>query len=215
MLQGSSATVGAKEKGIGVSQTMQSVPTASLGSREYLTAGDLSRALTVDLKTVHNWVGRGRLVCRRTAGGHMRFTRTEVVRFVRRVGTPVPQELALAAPRAVCAGLAREYAALIGALPSESLYAALLEFAIGEYDILAINLDVFPRVDGRELTTCIRRNRQTCDLALIIICSSPDTCRSVVRSGADVAVLSQTDLPQALIWVTGWESSPSEERSCA
>ena len=58
-----------------------------------LTAGDLSRILHVDLKTVHNWVAAGHLFGRRTAGRHLRFARASVVRFARQYGYPIPTGL--------------------------------------------------------------------------------------------------------------------------
>ncbi len=58
-----------------------------------LTAGDLSRLLGVDLKSVHNWERRELLKGRRTPGGHLRFRRLEVIRFLRACGLEAPVEL--------------------------------------------------------------------------------------------------------------------------
>ena len=57
-----------------------------------LTSGDLARSLAVDLKTVHRWVQRGVLRGHRTKGGHLRFRRVEVVRFLRQRRLPIPEE---------------------------------------------------------------------------------------------------------------------------
>lgn len=57
--------------------------------RKY-TAQDLADICEVDLKTIHHWVTRGKLPERRTHGGHLRFRRPEVVRFLRRHGYPLP-----------------------------------------------------------------------------------------------------------------------------
>lgn len=58
-----------------------------------LTSGELSRLLGVDLKTIHNWVNQGHLQGRRTSGRHLRFDRSQVVRFMRDYEYPIPGSL--------------------------------------------------------------------------------------------------------------------------
>jgi excisionase family DNA binding protein len=55
-------------------------------SKAFLKASDLARYCLVDLKTVHKWVQIGALPHFRTPGGHIRFHRDEVERFVREQG---------------------------------------------------------------------------------------------------------------------------------
>jgi excisionase family DNA binding protein len=52
------------------------------------TASDLAALFQVDLKTIHNWVDRGRLDGFRTPGRHPRFTRENIEAFVTRGGYP-------------------------------------------------------------------------------------------------------------------------------
>ncbi|MBX3191766.1 MAG: helix-turn-helix domain-containing protein [Labilithrix sp.] len=52
----------------------------------------------VDLKTVHHWADRGRIVHHRTEGRHLRFRRNDVVRFLRAHGYPLPEGLTRARP---------------------------------------------------------------------------------------------------------------------
>jgi excisionase family DNA binding protein len=72
------------------------------GVREkLLTASDLATLCEVDLKTIHNWVDRGRIAHFRTPGRHLRFRAADVAEFLRAWGYSVPRELAKASSRTV------------------------------------------------------------------------------------------------------------------
>lgn len=72
------------------------------GSREkLLTASDLASLCEVDLKTIHNWVDRGRIAHFRTPGRHLRFRAADVAEFLRAWGYTVPRELARATSKLV------------------------------------------------------------------------------------------------------------------
>lgn len=74
------------------------------GVREkLLTASDLAALCEVDLKTIHNWVDRGRISHFRTPGRHLRFRAADVAEFLRAWGYAVPRELARATSRLVMA----------------------------------------------------------------------------------------------------------------
>jgi excisionase family DNA binding protein len=60
---------------------------------------DVARLCDVDLKTVHNWVNKGKLRCRRTEGRHLRIQRVDLVAFLRERGTAMPEGLQEARPR--------------------------------------------------------------------------------------------------------------------
>jgi excisionase family DNA binding protein len=64
-----------------------------------LTASDLAALCEVDLKTIHNWVDRGRINHFRTPGRHLRFRAADVVEFLRAWGYTVPRELARASAK--------------------------------------------------------------------------------------------------------------------
>src|SRR5512133_2363144 len=66
-----------------------------------LTASDLAALCEVDLKTIHNWVDRGRIAHFRTPGRHLRFRAADVADFLRAWGYTVPRELARASSRTV------------------------------------------------------------------------------------------------------------------
>jgi len=72
------------------------------GVREkLLTASDLATLCEVDLKTIHNWVDRGRIAHFRTPGRHLRFRAADVAEFLRAWGYSVPRELARASARTI------------------------------------------------------------------------------------------------------------------
>lgn len=72
------------------------------GVREkLLTASDLAALCEVDLKTIHNWVDRGRIAHFRTPGRHLRFRAADVAEFLRAWGYSVPRELARLSSRSV------------------------------------------------------------------------------------------------------------------
>src|SRR6187200_3072584 len=64
-----------------------------------LTASDLAALCEVDLKTIHNWVDRGRINHFRTPGRHLRFRAADVVEFLLAWGYSVPRELARASAK--------------------------------------------------------------------------------------------------------------------
>jgi len=66
-----------------------------------LTASDLAALCEVDLKTIHNWVDRGRIPHFRTPGRHLRFRAADVAEFLRAWGYSVPRELARASARTI------------------------------------------------------------------------------------------------------------------
>ena len=66
------------------------------GTREHsrqLTAVQVARYCGVDLKTIHNWVNKGKIPFRRTAGRHLRFRPLDVVDFLRAYGMDLPDAL--------------------------------------------------------------------------------------------------------------------------
>lgn len=53
--------------------------------RDYLTPGEVARALHVSPKTIIRWANEGRIPCTMTLGGHRRFRRADVEGVVARV----------------------------------------------------------------------------------------------------------------------------------
>lgn len=74
---------------------------ATMVGENLLGASAVARLCGVDLKTIHNWVDRGRIAHFRTPGRHLRFRPAEVSAFLRTWGYRVPRELARMASRSV------------------------------------------------------------------------------------------------------------------
>src|SRR4051812_13530504 len=78
-----------------------------------LTASDLAALCEVDLKTIHNWVDRGRIAHFRTPGRHLRFRAADVAEFLRAWGYSVPRELARASSRTIMVTGTKDTVALV------------------------------------------------------------------------------------------------------
>lgn len=92
------------------------------GVREkLLTASDLAALCEVDLKTIHNWVDRGRIAHFRTPGRHLRFRAADVAEFLRAWGYTVPRELARASSRTALLIGGKEVAAHVGRALGDSM----------------------------------------------------------------------------------------------
>ena len=165
-----------------------------------LTAGDVSRALRVDLKTVHNWVQRGLLHGTRTPGGHLRFLRTEVIRFLRRRARAVPSEIAVEHPIVVTVGID---APLPATECEVGVFDALLGFANRACDVIVFALEGFETGQAHELAAALARQPSTQGIAVIGVSDDPDLRRAFLGGGADLALPSLDPLPNAIDFVTG------------
>jgi excisionase family DNA binding protein len=182
-----------------------------------MTSGDLARLLDVDLKTIHNWVRNGHLQGRRTKGRHLRFSRTEVARFMRKFGYRIPDSIGDAPPRAVLAGFTpRERAEAqlsldgqIGARGAASmeeceyLFDAALLVASTEVDVLALALGRFDARFVEELLVALRRRPGTFGLSLVGVSESAQVRERFLAAGGHVALAQARELGPALLWLVG------------
>jgi excisionase family DNA binding protein len=98
-----------------------------------LTASDLAALCEVDLKTIHNWVDRGRIPHFRTPGRHLRFRAADVAEFLRAWGYSVPRELARMSSRVVMVVGNKDTSAHVTRALGEG---ATIRFASHPYDAL-------------------------------------------------------------------------------
>jgi excisionase family DNA binding protein len=66
---------------------------ASRARGRLLSATQVARFCGVDLKTIHNWVNKGKIPSRRTEGRHLRFRPLDVVDFLRAYEIGLPDSL--------------------------------------------------------------------------------------------------------------------------
>lgn len=183
-----------------------------------MTTGDIARLLCVDLKTIHNWVRHGHLRGPRTKGRHLRFHRTEVVRFMRRFGYVVPESLGVAVPRVLLVGLPvvsspcrmlREY---VHVEAHDSLFDAALVVAAGDYEVLVLDLDLFGVGHVVDLVTALRRRPVTQGVAIVAVSRVAEHRAQFVQAGGDIAIASPADLGVTVRWVTGTAAPQVAER---
>lgn len=178
----------------------------------HLTSGDISRLLQVDLKTVHNWVGRGQIQGRRTEGRHLRFARPEVVRFLRSVGQPVPAFLGNAPARLVVdtngrglGALARSLARGCEVSPCNGLFGCSLFVAGGQHEVAVLDLDSYAPRLTEEFVRAVRAWNVSEQLCLVGVASKTSTQRHFLRAGGDATVDAggEQQLRAVIRWLIG------------
>jgi excisionase family DNA binding protein len=178
--------------------------------RPHLTSGDLARLLHVDLKTIHNWVNQGHILGQRTKGRHLRFDRTELVRFMRRFGYPIPAPLAKARPHVLIEAQEGAKKTLLASLrrvtheTRAGIFDVVLELTSGSYEIVVLDIDRTQRAPIQQLVAALRRRADTRGLALVGMSRSSSRRRHFVADGGDAAVASSgPGLLAAIRWLTG------------
>jgi len=175
-----------------------------------MTSGDIARMLGVDPKTIHNWVRQGHLRGRRTKGGHLRFYRTDVVRFIRRFGYPIPVAIGEAVPRVMLVGASACHERVLRALGDSvavqryhCLFEASLVVASGDFEAIVIDLDHFEFAQVAEFIAALRGLAQTGGIAIVGVSRKADLREQVLGAGGDIAVAASTHLRATLGWLTG------------
>lgn len=127
------------------------------------TAADVARFCEVDLKTIHNWVGKNVLVHHRTPGRHLRFHRLDVIEFLRAYGYPVAEELRAVRPRVLlayrespqAAALKRALARKLEVIAYEDAFDALVSMVTAAPEALVLDVSLL----GSATARCIARLR--------------------------------------------------------
>jgi excisionase family DNA binding protein len=137
------------------------------GVREkLLTASDLATLCEVDLKTIHNWVDRGRIAHFRTPGRHLRFRAADVADFLRAWGYTVPRELAKASSRTVLVVGTKEAASQVSRALGDGLpvrhaahaYDALVLAGAAPADVYVVDVrDVAREIDVDAMLEALHR----------------------------------------------------------
>jgi excisionase family DNA binding protein len=68
---------------------------------DLFTAPQVAKLCSTDLKTIHNWVNRGKIRFFRTPGRHLRFRRQDILEFLNKFGYPIPDSFDAEKPRVV------------------------------------------------------------------------------------------------------------------
>ncbi len=171
-----------------------------------LTSGDIARLLDVDLKTVHNWVHLEHLSGLKTKGGHLRFHRSAVIQFMRRLGYPVPPRLGGTLPRVGMVSIPPT-----ASLTSpdirwecfERLFDAALAVAAGGFEVLVVDLDGVAIRQAIDLTLALRRREPTEGVVVVGISRNAEQREAFVTQGGDVAIGSERELAAVVRFLTG------------
>jgi excisionase family DNA binding protein len=145
-----------------------------------LTASDLAALCEVDLKTIHNWVDRGRIPHFRTPGRHLRFRAADVAEFLRAWGYSVPRELAKASARSILVVGTKDTFTQAGRALGDG---AVLKHATHPYDALILAgadpTDAFI-VDARAIASDIdvtpmleALHRASADATIVVLSDEP------------------------------------------
>jgi excisionase family DNA binding protein len=151
------------------------------GVREkLLTASDLASLCEVDLKTIHNWVDRGRIAHFRTPGRHLRFRAADVAEFLRAWGYTVPRELARQSARTVLVVGSKDTATHVTRALGESLplrhaahpYDALVFAGSDPADVYVVDLkEVAREVDADAMLEAL--HRASAQATFVVLCDEP------------------------------------------
>lgn len=164
------------------------------GEKKLLTASDLASLCQVDLKTIHNWVDRGRIAHFRTPGRHLRFRAADVADFLRTWGYTVPRELARASAKSVAFIGSEEALGIVSkALPGAAMkhlphpYDALVMAGADPPDVYIVDVaSVGNEVDVNRMLEVLHR---ACpQVALVALCDElpgmPSFVTRLARSDA-------------------------------
>ena len=138
-----------------------------------LSAVQVARFCGVDLKTIHNWVNKGKIPFRRTTGRHLRFRPLDVVDFLRAYEIGLPDALRnvrlhavvvhadVETLAAVCRPLSRRYDIAL----CSHVVDALLAVASNLPDVLVVG-DVSP-LDIRTIAARLHENEATSHVRVV------------------------------------------------
>lgn len=170
-----------------------------LGDREF-TSEEVAALCGVTRVTVADWIARGKLSVRWTAGGHRRIPRASLAEFMARQGYAVPR--IVENPRALVlllddelewrgrveADLERTGDMDVEALPPGM--GALLSIGARAPDALLIDTRM-PGFDTRQLFEAIRREPGLAETIVIALTTHDEEGPAVKRFGADAALPKQ------------------------
>jgi excisionase family DNA binding protein len=158
------------------------------------TAQDVARFCEVDLKTVHHWAERGKVAHFRTEGRHLRFRRTDVVRFLRAHGYPLPEALVRMKPTVAITPLdsvpltvdelAKKLASRFATRRFASGLAAIAHVLVDQPDAVVVSLDD-PTISGVRSVATLRAEIPWLVIAVV---GQEDALGEARTAGAEVVI---------------------------
>jgi excisionase family DNA binding protein len=171
---------------------------SKLQDKHQLTAGQVARALGVDLKTVHHWVARGHLKGTRTSGGHLRFCRMEVIRRLVTAGKAVPAPLLKNRFRVAVVGLAAIAATQFDVEVFTEFFDGLLALGNGNFDMVVVALDSLEPELVTDLAASLRRREDIVGIGVVGVTRDALRAERFLAAGADLVVESEAAVAPAV-----------------
>ena len=177
-------------------------------STEVLSTGDLCRMFKVNRVTVNDWVAAEKLPEFKTLGGHLRFRRGELARFLKERGVPLPPELKSAVTRILIVDdepsilntlsrriRARHPAAVVDT--ADNGVDAILKIGAKFPDILILDL-IMPKMDGMEVIRRLHANPHAADIKILAMSGYTRDAAEVLKAGAHAFFRKGSDLADLL-----------------
>lgn len=184
------------------------------GPRPYLTPNEVAGILMVSPVTVRQWAHKGLLRAELTLGGHRRFLRTEVERFVRENGLTQAQQEPAEARRLLVVDDDRQLAGYIQELLSE-IDGLCTELAFDGYEagikvmrfrphLVLMDL-MMPGLDGFEVCRRIKMDEQTRHIRVIAMTGfrTSENVGKALAAGAEACLTKPLDASVLLGVVRG------------
>ena len=157
----------------------------------------MARFLGVTLPTVVNWVNAGRLEAHRTAGGHRRIARSDLIAFGRASGMPLPAEVLDPDPtrrkrvlliddESDYADVLRDFLRMQGEIDVElagNAFAAGLSFGRFRPDLVVVSMTMRD-LDAHAMLEALRSDEDLRSIS-VIACAPPEPGTADTLSGFD------------------------------
>jgi excisionase family DNA binding protein len=164
-------------------------------AKDLFTASQVAHFCQVDLKTIHNWAERAEIRHFRTPGRHLRFTRVDVLDFLRKYGYPIPEELQQGKPKVVVLeddpDAARTSEEALGRAFDVTAHAdpvgALIRIGANAPDAVVVN-DTVGGLDGTHIIKCLAETDATRHVRTVLFSHDEGARRRAMASGASAHV---------------------------
>lgn len=161
------------------------------------TAQEVARFCEVDLKTVHHWAERGKVPHFRTQGRHLRFRRTDLVRFLRAHGYPLPGPLVRMKPTVAVTPLevvsltvdevAKKLASRFATKRFSCGLAAIAHVLVDQPDAVVLSIEDVTLSGVRSVTAL----RVEVPWLVVAVVTPEETCGALRSAGAEVVITSR------------------------
>lgn len=167
--------------------------------KPYLTPNEVAEQLMVSPVTVRQWAQKGQLKAETTPGGHRRFLRSEVERFVREYKLPLKQPAANPLKILIVdddVQLSRYLVELLSNLPKQPVtetandgFDAGTKVLTFQPDLMLLDL-MMPDLNGFEVCRFIKQNPETKNIRIIAMTGyhSQENVDAITHAGAEECI---------------------------